>query len=170
MAKNKFISLLLCITLIISLLPLPSAAALSTKDKIQRRVYVHAFDETRSNADTTYVKQIKKGEETKIYFAVDDPNKADSSAADKQWEQQFNLGGFTVKIIYDTKYFDLADPADFSPIEYDFVESVRADSSASDLDTVDSSAMPDGFSDTLSYTSLGQGTHISDGDASAKYG
>lgn len=170
MAKNKFISLLLCITLIISLLPLPSAAALSTKDKIQRRVYVHAFDETRSNADTTYVKQIKKGEETKIYFAVDDPNKADSSAADKQWEQQFNLGGFTVKIIYDTKYFDLADPADFSPIEYDFVESIRSDSSASDLDTVDSSAMPDGFSDTLSYTSLGQGTHISDGDASAKYG
>ncbi len=166
MAKNKLISLFLCVTLLLSLFPMPSTAA-SVKEQRARRVYLHAFEESRALSDTTYVKEIKKGEEAKIFLAVDDPNKADPNG-DSQWEQQFNLGGFTAKIYYDTFYFELADTTDTTPIEYDFVEAIAsdglmADSSASgELGTVNSDALPDGFTDTMGYTSLGQGTHVTD--------
>ena len=162
MTKNKFISLLLSIIMLISLLPLHISA--ESTDKTERRVYLHGFDDARLLTDTTDTREIKKGDTANIYLAVDDPNKADD---DSQWEQQYNLGGFTAKIYYDTKYFELADKNSNTPIEYKFVTEWTDSSVEGEFGEEE---LPDDFSKEIGYMTVAHGTHTNDGLSDQRIG
>ncbi len=122
-------------------------------DKGQRKVYLHAFDQTPELSTSENRHTVYMGEDTNIFLAVDNPNKgsfldaghpdvivakqaAESKAvtdADKKGltdkdkqeyidyevakavqlarhsEPQYDMQGYTVKIYFDTKYFEFKD-------------------------------------------------------------
>jgi len=168
MKLKKGFSLLLCLCLILSLLPINVMA--KDSDKTFRRVYLHGFDDARPLTDTTDTREIKKADNTYVYLAVDDPNKEDPNG-DEQWEQQFNLGGFTVKIYYDTKYFELADKNSTTPIEYKFVADWADDSVEGDFGDY----LPDDDKDEINETKVGfmtvaHGNHVKDNNPDSRIG
>jgi len=115
MTQNKIISLILSIVMIISILPCTIAEADS--DKAFRTVYLHAKGENPTatvNNSTVYM-----GENADIYFAVDNPNKGDyDSLANIHKEPQYDMNGYTLRILFDPEYFDFAGSDNSAPIEY----------------------------------------------------
>lgn len=160
MRLKRIISVILCIVLIASFVPQGIFAQNNGEDKkTTRNVYVHSFDEPVSLQSSTDVKNIKRGDTANIYVAVDDPNMAED---DSEYENQFNLGGFTVKIYYDTKFFEL-EKESTTPIEYEFV-SEWSDSS------VEGGEVPDDFSEQVGYMMYAHGTHTKDGFGTQRLG
>ncbi len=157
---KKTVSLILCFAIILTALPINIFAQnLTVEQKTQRNVYLHAFDEPVSLGSTVDTKNIKRGDVANVYLAVDDPNKAADTSEN---ENQFNLGGFTVKIYYDTKFFEL-EKESTAPIEYEFV-SEWTDSS------VEGGQVPDDFSEQVGYMTYAHGTHKKDGYGTQRLG
>lgn len=106
--------------MLLALIPLNIMADTTETEKARRQVYLHAFDNSVAIADTKDSATIFKGDDLNLYLAVDKPNKANlgSSETDPE-EYQYNLTGLTVRIYYNTRFFDLAEGTDInSPIDY----------------------------------------------------
>ena len=106
--------------MLITLIPLNIMADTIEIEKARRQVYLHAFDQSVSIAETKDSRSIFKGDDVNLYLAVDKPNKANlgSSETDPE-EYQYNLTGLTVRIYYNTRFFELAEGTDInSPIDY----------------------------------------------------
>jgi len=131
MTQNKIISLILSIVMIISILPCTIAEADS--DKAFRTVYLHAKGENPTatvNNSTVYM-----GENADIYFAVDNPNKGDyDSLANIHKEPQYDMNGYTLRILFDPEYFDFAGSDNSAPIEYTIPDDNFPDSGSTDED------------------------------------
>lgn len=127
--KNRILSSLLIVTLLLSLLPVCVFA--SSDDRAQRSVYLHAQGEAPDgkNRSTVYM-----GDTADLYFAVDDPNKGVyEDGAHK--EPQFDLNGYTVRICFDPAYFDLASPDATAPIDYTVPDASLAASAKGEVNT-----------------------------------
>ena len=105
-----FISFIICF----SALPFVAVAANNT-EKGERQVYLHAFPQAPALSSSENRRTVNVGEVTDIYLAVDNPNKGDTQG-NTHLEPQFDMQGYTVKIYFDTKYFEFAD--DENPIDY----------------------------------------------------
>ncbi len=115
MKHIRIIATILFIAMLTSLLPMGVFAYSDVRT--QRTVYLHAQGEDPKT--TPYVSNAYVGEETKVYFAIDDPNKGGYDAsADKHEDPQFDLNGYTLTIYYDPAYFDLASD-ESAPIVYE---------------------------------------------------
>ena len=126
MKKSRLLALTLCFVMLISLFPQGFVFAdTESIDKGKREVYLHAFD-TPPSLDTSEIRTtIEEGDTANIYLAIDNPNKGDSHS-----KPQYDLQGYTVKIYFDTKYFEFADkenPIDFSVPGGEFDTTVDSD-------------------------------------------
>lgn len=159
MTKSRVLSFILAVIMLISIFPLNISAALQT-EKEMRRVYLHAFGEAPLLTNTADRTTVYMGDTVDVSLAVDTPNKADNDE-----EQQYNLGGFTVKIYFDTRYFDFVPPyinteekTKNTAIEYDFVaDNGWNDGSIEDGSVGDVENKPAG-----TFITYSQGTHTKD--------
>ena len=118
MKKIRLSAFVLCFTMLVSLLPKGLIlAAADDINKGKREVYLHAFD-TPPSLDTSEVRTtIEEGDVANIYLAIDNPNKGGVNSDGTRKAPQYDLQGYTVKIYFDTKYFEFANkekPIDFS--------------------------------------------------------
>jgi len=157
MTKSRVLSFILAVIMIISIFPLNISAATQT-EKETRRVYLHAFSEAPAVTETANRTTVYMGDTVNVSLAVDEPNKAENDT-----EQQFNLGGFTVKIYFDTRYFDFVPPymndeekSKNAAIEYGFV----ADNGWSDED-IEGGTGDDVF-EKPGFITYSQGTNFKD--------
>ena len=104
MAQKKIISTLLCLIMLISFLP---ASLVTAEEQIDprtwRTVYLHA--QGADPKETVDLSTVYLGENTDLYFAVDNPNKGRYENG-KHLEPQYDMNGYTVKFHFDEKYFD----------------------------------------------------------------
>ena len=112
MVKKRIISTVVSFALLC--LSLPSNFALANTDKTQRTVYLHAQGENPSA--TPDVSVVYMGENTDVYFAIDNPNKG-LYENNIHKEPKYDMNGYTVKIYFDSAYFDYASDT-ASPIDY----------------------------------------------------
>lgn len=110
MRQKKITALVLILSVILSLLP-AHAAASDTREN--RTVYLHARGENPDTTETTSTVYV--GEETDVYFAVDEPNKGVEDGEHKY--PQYDMNGYTLRICYDSEYF-IFDGSKVSPIDY----------------------------------------------------
>jgi len=160
MIKTRMTSLIIAIIMLMSVFPCVTHSA-APNPKETRMVYLHAFDEEPhidSSADRTTV---YLGDTVNVSLAIDKPNKAETED-----EHQFNLGGFTVKIYFDTRYFSFVKPDANTAIEYYFV----ADNGWADDDiengtgdNVGTGSGSDAAFDKPGFVVYSQGTHNKDG-------
>lgn len=112
MVRLKAVSIIMSAVMLFSALP---AAAQTETEKRSRTVYLHA--QGSDPQETTDVSTVYMGENTDIYFAVDDPNKGLYENGEHK-EPQYDMNGYTVKIYFDPEYFDYASeytaPIDFT--------------------------------------------------------
>lgn len=118
MIQRKIQAVILSIIMLIPTLA-PEVTVSAQDDKAQRNVYLHAQGENPT--ETTNVSTVYMGENTDVYFAVDDPNKGDYEN-NKHLEPQYDLNGYTVKIYFDPNYFDYASNSS-APIDYTIPDS-----------------------------------------------
>lgn len=112
MTHKRFLSLLLSILMLISLLPAGVTFAADTPT--HRDVFLHALgDNPKVTKD---VSTVYMGETTELYFAIDNPNMGEYKAG-KHLQPQYDLNGYTVKIYFDPAFFDYAGDSQF-PIDY----------------------------------------------------
>ncbi|MDY3031196.1 MAG: FN3 associated domain-containing protein [Clostridia bacterium] len=113
MSKKKILSAILSLMLLC--LNLPVNIVFAENNKAQRTVYLHA--QGKNPSVTTDVSTVYIGENTDVYFAVDDPNKGLYENGEHK-EPQYDMNGYTVKIYFDPAYFDYASepsaPIDFA--------------------------------------------------------
>ncbi len=85
--------------------------------KGQRKVYLHAFDVDETPKDNTSEIRhtVYMGEDVNVFLAVDNPNKGDYIDG-VHTQPQYDMQGYTVKIYFDTKYFEFKDSAE--PFDY----------------------------------------------------
>ncbi len=127
MLRRKITSLILSIVMLIGILPLHTSAA--DNDKTLRTVYLHAQGENpqvTTNNSTVYM-----GENTDIYFAVDNPNKGEY-INNTHTEPQYDMNGYTLRIGFDADYFDFASGDNSAPIDYYVRNSIFGDSGSTD--------------------------------------
>lgn len=114
MMRKRILSMLLGLSMLCALLPANMVTAQT--DRNQRTVYLHAQGENppeRADLSTVYM-----GDTADVYLAVDDPNKGEYDAGTKtHLEPQYDMNGYTVKIYFDSAYFDYASNPN-APIDY----------------------------------------------------
>lgn len=111
---RKILSIILSMVIIIGLFPCGISAA--GNEKTLRTVYLHAQGENpqvTTNNSTVYM-----GENADIYFSVDDPNKG-IFENDIHKEPQYDMNGYTLRICFDSDYFDFAGSDNSAPIDYE---------------------------------------------------
>lgn len=113
MRTTKALSLMLSIAMAVSILP--SNIVRASSEQRERTVYLHAQGEDPT--ETTDLSTVYMGETTDLYFAVDDPNKGLYEDGEHK-EPQYDMNGYTVKIYFDSEYFDYASEDLNSPIDY----------------------------------------------------
>lgn len=114
MVRRRIVSMLLGLSMLCTLLPVNAAGAQTEQN--QRTVYLHAQGENppeQADVSTVYM-----GDTADVYLAVDDPNKgAYDAETQTHLEPQYDMNGYTVKIYFDSAYFDYAaNPG--APIDY----------------------------------------------------
>lgn len=117
MEHKRIISLLLSFLMLFSLLASNLVFADNT-DKGQREVYLHAQGENPK--ETVNLSTVYLGDTVNLYFAIDNPNKGTYEKGVHK-EPQYDLNGYTVKIYFDSAYFDYAKTAktgSSNPIDY----------------------------------------------------
>ena len=113
MVKKRIISAVISFTLLC--LFLPTNFVFANTDKTQRTVYLHA--QGRNPSATPDLSVVYMGENTEVYFAIDNPNKG-LYENNIHKEPKYDMNGYTVKIYFDPKYFtyasDTASPFDYT--------------------------------------------------------
>ena len=138
MAQKRIISSLLFITMLMSLLPVNIVFA--EDDPTWRSVYLHA--QGTNPKETTALSTVYLGENTDLYFAVDNPNKGKYDEATKtHLEPQYDMNGYTVKFHFDSNYFDYALDSS-APIDYTVPDS-NIDESGKDSEEAGGKPVPD---------------------------
>lgn len=112
MLKKRIISAVVSFALLC--LSLPTNFALANTDKTQRTVYLHAQGENPSGTPDLSV--VYMGENTDVYFAIDNPNKG-LYENNIHKEPKYDMNGYTVKIYFDSAYFNYASDIE-APIDY----------------------------------------------------
>ena len=111
MTIRRFLSLTLSILMFV----MSFSPAVLANGKDLRRVYLHA--QGKNPTETVDVSTVYMGETTDLYFAVDNPNKGDYENGVHK-EPQYDMNGYTVKIYFDSTFFDYATdsktPVDFT--------------------------------------------------------
>ena len=116
MTFRRIISLIISIVMVITLLP-SFAMAEEVNEKTLRSVYLHA--QGTNPTETTNNSTVYMGENADIYFAVDNPNKGDYDAAtNTHKEPQYDMNGYTLRILFDPVYFDFASDETSAPIDF----------------------------------------------------
>lgn len=105
MIQRKIQAVVLSIIMLIPMLA-PEVTVSAQDDKAQRNVYLHAQGENPT--ETTNVSTVYMGENTDLYFAVDNPNKGLCDENGEHMEPQYDMNGYTVKIYFDPYYLDFA--------------------------------------------------------------
>lgn len=119
MKNKKILSVILSFVVLLSVIPTAVSAEELTPEEIAERtekstrtVYLHAQGENPTV--TPNVSTVYRGDTAKIYFAVDNPNKGDfdDSAVTRNYDErheepQYDLNGYTVKIYFDSDFFEL---------------------------------------------------------------
>lgn len=169
MAKTKIISLLLTFTLILSFLPQCFVFA-ADNDKEFRNVYLHAQQGEYPPQSAPNVSTVYKDDTFNLYFAVDNPNKGDYEDG-KHIEPQYDMNGYTVKIYFDSSYFDFAPTQKTTaarPIDYTIPDkSITSSGTGDGNDNIDTGGNPDDVQnipqdETVGYYvySLGSGSEM----------
>ncbi|MBR2404135.1 MAG: S-layer homology domain-containing protein [Clostridia bacterium] len=137
--------------MLVSMLPQELIVAQADNiDKGKREVYLHAFD-TPPSLDTSEIRTtIEEGDVANIYLAIDNPNKGGINDDGTRKAPQYDLQGYTVKIYFDTKYFEFAN--DEAPIDFS-VPGGKFDT------TVDSDDVKDEDADSVQQTMPGYMTY-----------
>ena len=112
MSKRRILSFILCAAMLGACLP--GRFALAAEEKTQRTAYLHAQGENPS--ETPDVSNVYMGENTDLYFAVDNPNKGDYENGVHK-EPQYDMNGYTLTVYFDPAYFDYASDTS-APIDY----------------------------------------------------
>lgn len=136
MAQKRIISALLFITMIMSLLPVNIVFA--EDNPTWRSVYLHA--QGANPKETTALSTVYLGENTDLYFAVDNPNKGKYENG-VHLEPQYDMNGYTVKFHFDANYFDYALDSS-APIDYTVPDS-NIDESEKDSEEAGGKPVPD---------------------------
>ena len=114
MVRKRILAMLLGLSMLCALLPANMVAA--QVEQNQRTVYLHAQGENppdQADSSTVYM-----GDTADVYLAVDDPNKgAYDAETQTHLEPQYDMNGYTVKIYFDSEYFDYALNSS-APIDY----------------------------------------------------
>ena len=171
MKNIKALSFFMALIMMIASLSF-SVTAETTAEKESRTVYLHAFNETPLLTNTSDRTTVYMGDKVNVALALDKPNKAENDN-----EPQFNIGGFTVKIYFDTRYFKFDDSGAKVPgIEYYFVadngwadddiENGTGDQVGSDA----GSSGSDAAFDKPGFVKYSHGTHIKDGHTDSSQG
>ena len=113
MTQRRIISMLVCISMLLSLFQINIFA--QTNEKAQRTVYLHA--QGKNPQETTNTSTVYMGENADIYFAVDNPNKG-IYEDNTHKEPQYDMNGYTIRICFDDDYFDFAGGDNSAPIDY----------------------------------------------------
>ncbi len=118
--QRRIVSIALCIAMLITLIPLNIIAETPEEEKTRRQVYLHAFDDDVTIENSVDTRTVFKGDNVNVRLAVDKPNKAENGSSETNHDEfQYNLGGLTVRIYYNTKYLELVEGTDInSPIDY----------------------------------------------------
>ena len=104
MSKKRILSFILCLVMLGSCLP-GTVGFADSEGKKERTVYLHAQGENPTG--TPDVSTVYMGEDTDLYFAVDNPNKGLYENGEHK-EPQYDMNGYTVTIYFDPTYFDYA--------------------------------------------------------------
>ena len=136
MKKTRLLAFVLYFIMLVSMLPQSFAFAATDNNagKGQRQVYLHAFDVDETPKDNTSEIRhtVYMGEDVNVFLAVDNPNKGDYIEG-VHTQPQYDMQGYTVKIYFDTKYFEFKD--DNKPFDYT-VPNIEKDFDINDSDEV----------------------------------
>lgn len=151
MSKKRILSFILCLVMLGSCLP-GTVGFADSEGKKERTVYLHAQGENPTG--TPDVSTVYMGEDTDLYFAVDNPNKGLYENGEHK-EPQYDMNGYTVTIYFDPTYFDYASDSS-APIDY----------TVPDKNASTSPTTPDGKVDVpteVGYYPYAQGSGTKDG-------
>lgn len=126
MTMKKFISLLLCVAMLLSVMTTGFAAD-TEENPTHRNVFLHALG--HNPKETVDVSTVYTGETTELYFAVDNPNKGKYDGKE-HLEPQYDMNGYTVKFYFDPAFFAFAENPS-APIDYKVPDRNLGDSNAS---------------------------------------
>lgn len=135
MTQKRITALVCCIIMLLTFLP--ALAAEIPKD--ERVIYVHALGDNPK--ETKFASEIYLGEETDVYFAVDDPNRG-KFINDVHEEPQYDLNGYTLRLCYDPYYFAFEGDTN-APIEYVIQGAELDDSPKEDVEVGEDSTIKD---------------------------